>query len=351
MTFLYGLFKMIIVYTSLFFLLLAVTVSMVLVLKKTEKRPAKFRMYSINAVLFISTLLFSLLIIEVFCYAFIVHSDSFSFTLANQRWFEKYWHPINRLGYRDPDYSTEKLNNSHLIFVVGDSFVAGQGIKNYQDRFSNRLQDKLGADWLVLNIAQVGWSTTDELHALTTHPYKPEILIWSYFVDDIRETANRSHEKFRFTELITLPSPRWQPIIEHSYFINFFYWRWYRQYHQGPESVYWQKLQYFYDHEEIWSIHEQELTAVVQYARERDILLIPLVFPNLVALEQSKPITTKVIKLFQALGTHPLDMTATLRAQPAAELVVNPMDAHPNEKVHTEVATLLFTQINSFINR
>lgn len=342
---------MIIVYISLFILLIALTISLSLLYKKIWRTPSRLRTYSINTVLLIFTLLFSLLIIEIGCYTFLVHSDSFSFTLANQRWFEKYWYPINQLGYRDVDYPAEKIENSHLIFVVGDSFVAGQGIKNYQDRFSNRLQAELGDDWLVLNIAQVGWSTTDELHAVTTHPDKPEILIWSYFVDDIRETANRSREPFRFTELITSPPILLQPIVEKSYFANFFYWRWYRRYHQEPESVYWKKLQYFYEHEEIWRIHEQELTSIINYATKQNIPIIPLVFPNLIALEQSKPITTKVLKLFQTLGTQPIDMTPLLNAQPTAELVVNTMDAHPNEKVHAEVAHLLFTRINNLINQ
>lgn len=342
---------MTIVYTSLFILLIFLAITLSLFYKKIWKKPSRWRTYSINTLLLSFTLILSLLILEIGCYTFIVHSDSFSFTLANQRWFEKYWYPINHLGYRDVDYPAEQLKNSRLIFVVGDSFVAGQGIKNYRDRFSNRLQEKLGNNWIVLNIAQVGWSTTDELHALTTHPYKPKVLIWSYFVDDIRETANRSPEPFRFTELLTLPPKLLQPIVEKSYFANFFYWRWYRQSQQGPESIYWQKLQYFYDHEKIWSLHEQELTAVVNFAVEHDILLIPLVFPNLIALEQSKPITTKVIKLFQALDTQPIDMTPLLSAQPASELVVNPMDAHPNEKVHTEVAQVLSIQINNLINQ
>ena len=47
----------------------------------------------------------------------------------------KYWKPINSYGYRDIEHVN--LKEKKLPFVVGDSFVAGHGIKNYKDLFSN----------------------------------------------------------------------------------------------------------------------------------------------------------------------------------------------------------------------
>lgn len=336
-----------IVYTSLFVLLIFLASGMSFIFRTRWLTPSKLRNYSVNFVLSAFTVAFLFLLVEVYFYTFVVYSDSFSFTLANQRWFETYWQPLNSLGYRDVEPSAQELQQNQLIFVVGDSFVAGQGIKNYRDRFSNRLQDKLGTGWLVLNVAQVGWSTTDEYHALVTHPQKPKILIWSYFVDDIREAANRnpSQAKFLFSELVKLPSNLFKPLIENSYCVNFFYWRSYRHFQQKPESVYWQRLQAFYKDKEIWQVHRQELEAVVNYARQNSILLIPVVFPNLVTLEQSEPITTQVLTLFQTLGTQPIDISPYLRGRVATELVVNNLDAHPNEQVNAEVAEILFERI------
>ncbi len=89
--------------------------------------------------------------IEIFFGFFFVKSDGFCFTLASKTWFKRYWLPINSLGYRDIEYTKDNLKGKRIVFVVGDSFVAGQGIKNYKDRFSNILQEKLGKSWAVLN--------------------------------------------------------------------------------------------------------------------------------------------------------------------------------------------------------
>jgi hypothetical protein len=305
------------------------------------------RNYAINVSVFSFTLLFLLLCVEIFSATFIIHSDSFSFTLANQRWFEKYWHPLNRLGYRDTDYSPEELKNQQIVFVVGDSFIAGQGIQNYQDRFSNLLQTKLGDGWKVLNIAQVGWSTTEEVQAILSHPQKPAIIILSYFIDDIRAAANRSQtqNKFSFTELVQPPLATFAWLIQHSYFLNFFYWEWYRYHNRSPEDIYWQRLRYFYDEGDAWRIHQEELQTLVDYTRNHQILLLPILFPNLISINLSEPILSKISNFFQTLGISAMDLTPHFANRPPMELVVSRVDAHPNERVNAQVAEILFKTI------
>ena len=53
--------------------------------------------------------------------------DAFSGKLWNKR----YWNPINKIGLRD----VEPQKGKNTVFFVGDSFTAGWGIKNIEDRF------------------------------------------------------------------------------------------------------------------------------------------------------------------------------------------------------------------------
>ncbi len=333
---------------GLIFVLTSLLVLTVIFFKKIWKANSKVRNYTINIFTTLYTLIFLLIVLEFSFYTFIIQSDSFSFTLANKRWFEEYWLPINQLGYRDNNYSEQTLKEKKLIFVVGDSFVAGQGIRNYQDRFSNRLEAKLNQRWLVLNLAQIGWSTSDQYQALVSHPQKPDILVLSYFVDDIRGIAKQhtTKTKFDFAELIEQPSPNINWLVNHSYFLNFYYWQWYRYQNQQPEDVYWKKLRSFYADDEIWSLHQQELKSIVDYSQQNNIQLFVILFPNLVSIEPSQPIIKQVQYYFHQLGVEALDLTPKFMNRQPNDLIVNRMDAHPNEQVNAEVGDILFQEMS-----
>ena len=104
----------------------------------------------------------------------------------SQRWFEKNW-KVNSLGYRDIEH--DSYDNRQIIFVVGDSFVAGHGIARPGDRFSDLLQKRLGDRYVVVNIAQNGWNTPEEYQAIISYPRKPNRIILSYFINDITDAA------------------------------------------------------------------------------------------------------------------------------------------------------------------
>ena len=81
-----------------------------------------------------------LLIFEFSFKLFVLQSDRFGHTLAAQRWFEKYWGPTNSFGFRDREFSETDLASTEMLFVVGDSFVAGLGINDPEERISNHLR-------------------------------------------------------------------------------------------------------------------------------------------------------------------------------------------------------------------
>src|SRR6185436_234575 len=75
-------------------------------------------------------------------FSMVERSHAVGYTLAARLWFARHWStPNNSLGYRDvehPDDGRKKL------FVLGDSFVAGVGIADARERFSDLLQVGLG---------------------------------------------------------------------------------------------------------------------------------------------------------------------------------------------------------------
>ena len=114
----------------------------------------------------VSTFVYLFLALEIIFYSSFAISDTFGFTLASQRWQERYSHPMNSFGYRDVEHSATDFDNKKVLFVVGDSFVAGHGISQTENRFSNILQRNLGGQYVVVNIAKNGWNTADEYQAI-----------------------------------------------------------------------------------------------------------------------------------------------------------------------------------------
>jgi hypothetical protein len=119
--------------------------------------------------------------VELFFSHVYIMSDGFGITRASALWHEKYWKPINSLGYRDPEYTQDYLAGRKVVLVVGDSFVAGHGTKRASERFPDQLQLLLGDSYRVLAVAKLGWNTTHETAALkdVVSRVKPEKIILS----------------------------------------------------------------------------------------------------------------------------------------------------------------------------
>jgi hypothetical protein len=244
------------------------------------------------------------------------------------------------MGYRDVEWAKEELRQKRKILVLGDSFAAGQGIEQVEDRFSNLLGQKLGPDYLVMNIAQQGFSTKEEIDRIKGFPYKPEILILQYYVNDIRHAADE--RRVIFTPPDLNPWPIFEPLVSNSYALNFIYWR---SILLGPSS--WQGdgltwLEMVYNDPEIWWLHQQELLTIYEGTKSEQVKLIVVVFPALTDVERSKGMTAKVINLYQERGVPVLDVAELIEDVPPELLVVSNLDAHPGRWLHQQVADRLY---------
>jgi len=318
-------------------LLISVAVNVALVLRFVYTCDTRPRRFLVNASLTVFAILLCLSALEL-GFRRVVVSDAFVITLAGRKWVDTYYKPINSLGYRDDEHEADVRAGRRFMLVVGDSFAAGHGINNYRDRFSNLVGDALGDGWRVGTAAQGGWGTGRELDALRNYPLKPDVLIVSYFVNDIDDAARKAGKMPNIYP--AGPSGLARPLVNRSYLLNFLYWRVARGWGDMGQR-YWEFTEIAYNDPEIWKIHEGELTSIIAYTEEHDIKLLFVLFPSMTQMEESFAFTEKVKDLLVRKGGPVVDMGDRLAGRPWKSLVVNAIDTHPNESVQRDVAAAL----------
>lgn len=295
----------------------------------------KLRNLSINFSLSIFIVLYLFLFLEIIFGTFFVHSDGNGFTLASKRWFQTYWNPINSDGYRDFEH---EWGGKKILFILGDSFAAGHGIKNISNRFSGVLQEKLGTGWTVAVLAQNGWDPIKEYKALVNHPKNPKRIIVSYFINDI-ESAAKSNGFNRPKQLVKQPNRIIGVFVNHSFFLNCVYWRLYRG---GMGHFYWNYLKHAYNDTKIWESHKQELLEFINYANQINSEIAFVVWPNLRNIHGSLKFTSKIVAFLEGQNVKVLDLGKHFSGRNPKNLIVNKLDGHPNTDVNAEVAQLLY---------
>ena len=320
----------------------ALLIAAVLLLRFGWTRASPARALVVNGCIAAFSLAYLLLALEVAFYHLAVQSDAFAFTLAAKRWREKHWHPINADGFRDREHSAADLAGKRVALVLGDSFAAGMGIENPEDRFADRLQALLGSDWRVVNLGMNGWSTAHELQALQQYPHRPDLVVLSYYINDMQSAARQTGCLPELGVPFEPPPPLLRPAVERSHLLNYVYWRLYRFGRSHITTDYWSRIRKCQDDPRVWAVHRRELLELLRRTRQRGAELVAVTFPHLVLLEESAALCGKVARLLERRGVPVVDMTPRLWGRDPRELVVNPLDNHPNEAVHAEVADLLF---------
>ncbi len=114
-------------------------------------------------------------------------TDSLAYTRVSERWVQRHWH-VNSAGCRDNvEYSPALEPGRHRISFVGDSFTAGHGIKDVEDRFANRLR-RAHPDWEIHVLASVGLDTGGEVALMKkafARGYQVDQVVLVYCLNDI----------------------------------------------------------------------------------------------------------------------------------------------------------------------
>jgi len=304
------------IFIAIYFVAISVLLLIgVYIFRRRWIKKSRTRTVVLNLSISVFFTLYTLLALEgIFAYSF-VQSDGIGLTLASKRWFYKHWNPINSYGYRD--YEPEWRNKR--VFIVGDSFAAGAGVENINDRFSNILSTKLGASWNVTILAQNGWDTQDYINALINHDQQPDVIIISYFINDFEGAASDNGIKKPLVRIH--PNKLIRPLVNYSYLINWIYYRIYKKYLRS--DAFWKYVRQAYNNGDVWKAHLQELDALIEYANRVDAKIGFIVWPNLRDVSGSKDITYRVSNYLNNKGVMALDLSRRFEKRDANELIVN----------------------------
>jgi hypothetical protein len=290
-----------------------------------------------NLVLFIFLLSLVLAGAETW-YRFAVDTtDSFGRTQINQRWFDRHW-KLNQMGYRDcvTVYPLERAPGKRRITFLGDSFAAGHGVTDVEDRFANRIRNR-GEDEVHV-WADLGYDTGHHIQlveGLIAKGYQFDKVVLVYTLNDI---GDLSPEWKAMAEAIrSAPPPPF--LIRHSFFLDTWYYRFKAR--LNPDiSNYCQSMLQYYDGP-LWEAQQRRLKTLRSLVESHGGRFLVVTFPFLQHLGpgyEFRAVHAKLGKFWQDLGVPHLDLLDLYEAHRDETLMVNAHDAHPNVRAHVLAA-------------
>lgn len=302
--------------------------------KKTKsERPVGWpRLILGNALLFVLFLSTLVLLAEIRFRFFMDTTDSLGFTKISERWVLRHWR-TNGAGCRDNiEYSPVIQPGKRRVSFVGDSFTAGHGIKNVEDRFANRLR-ALHPDWEVHLLANVGLDTGSEIALLQkalSRDYRFDEVVLVYCLNDVCDLLMAPGQPFENR----LPSfeNRGPWFTRGSYFLDLFYNR-YKASRNPYVRDYFSFVKAGY-RGDYWLKQQARLKELRDLVQSHGGHLSVVTFPFLHALGPGYDygfVHDELNNFWSSLQVPHLDLLPVCAGHTASELTVNAHDAHPNE--------------------
>jgi hypothetical protein len=292
------------------------------------------------------------LVLLLFEGIFMFHTSTHRFngTLGSRAWFLKNWE-VNSEGYRDTEYDSTAIARKRKVMVIGDSFVAGHGVKETKNRFSNLLASKLPAEYYhVFNLGVGGSDTRDENKRLRVFPYKPDLIVFSWYPNDIEldgELAGLILQHARSYHDIWGPT---RYFVRRSFLWNYIYWRFP---HPDELSDYFGYIKQCFAYLKVRTMHLREIDKLIAYGDSLQVPMAAVVFPFLENAEGSAFATDIIEERFRKHGVPVVGVRQMVLGQPAIDFIVNHNDPHPNERLHAMVADSLFkifSELGAIVN-
>ncbi len=302
-----------------------------------------------NTVLIVFSTLSFIAIIEV-CFMFISLSHGSGKAYSGKIWGKKYWNPINNLGYRDE----QPNKNENTVFFIGDSFTAGWGVKDIQDRFGETAAmelNKKGKKINEINLGRYGADTRLEFHLfeefISKTGIKPKQIVLQFFVNDVDKFIPKNKKCISIPENI----PRWKKImIDGSYlanYINSLYPSNNSNFKPLKECEYTEQLKHVYSLDSLWKKEELQLNKFLNYSTKNKIPLTIVFFPFMEDLTLAKKlnIENRITAYCKHNNIKLLNVTDLLRNLPREKRQVSITDSHASVEVHKIVGKKLATLI------
>ncbi|MEM7104593.1 MAG: SGNH/GDSL hydrolase family protein [Bacteroidota bacterium] len=294
----------------------------------------------------------------------IPYSIGGSNTLVGKSWYHLYWEK-NALGFRDPEPEKIYDHSKKNLVILGDSFAAGQGIKDPENRFVNLLRTRFNNDFNVFCVSKLGANTPEAISFLKVFPYSPDVVILAHTPNDIQRVVSKD----RISALkgdtlnvskIPMPKPATHYFTEHAFSINLFSFILFlkkqrdqyarsAQGGQGLEIFFQNKANRYnylgyYLEPELIDLHLSNIISLRTLYPETK--LIVLLFPNLneITIDYSdRNVNQSIIKALAATDIASINLTPLISFLPEKQRIVNKYNFHPSEAIHKMVADTLGT--------
>lgn len=288
-----------------------------------------------NVITIVVPLLITFIFLEII-FMYIPQSHEGVLSKASQIWWEKYWKPVNSLGYHDREV-TQESGKKNILFI-GDSFAAGHGLKTVDERFSNIVASKLGTDkFSVYNLGMSGADTRDEARRLLEFPVKPDVIVLQYFPNDVEKVGREKGLTLSGAEpYADLTGPA-STLIKRFYLPNFIYW----QLPHASFGTFEKFVQTSYTDTTVLNAHLRDLSKMLAYRDSTGAKMYAVFVPFLFQLDKSAGYTKPVENYLKANGVTVVELTKDIAGIPEKERVVGKNDGHGSARLNALIAEKL----------
>ncbi len=322
----FDLFYIILVLLSLSVLAIA----LLLLKKRSEKLNPESRIVILwNSVISIFIILLFFSAGETYFRFFVDTTDSFGVNKITQRWLDRHF-ISNNFNTRDNiDYTLKMVPGKKRITFIGDSFTAGHGIKNVDDRFVNLIRHTY-PEIEVHAFANPGFETIDQLEFLPKlehDGYDFDLVVLIYNLNDIapliKETESVYDQIYSFQDDLGY-------LARTSYFINFLAFRFFAVQNSSFMNYYsYVKQGYFSD---AWDQQQHSLNEIKNNLDDKGANLMVVTFPLLQQMGahyEFENAHKKLNALWLSLDVPHLDLFPVFNKYEGRDLTINKFDAHP----------------------
>lgn len=302
-----------------------------------------------NALVFLFLCSLALLSGETYLRFFNDTTDSFGLTKSTARWFERHFQ-LNSSGFRDSiKYTTIIPPGKRRVTFIGDSFTAGHGVPNVEDRFANEIRGEI-PNCEVHVVAQCGWDTGHQIRDFMRWEqfgYQTDLVVLVYCLNDITDIVPEWQE---ISERI-YSSSRPGFFFEHSYFLNTLFYRW-KAASIPDVSNYYEFVRDNYQGP-IWEMQKQRLKFLRDRVHSQGGQFLIVTFPFLHALGpdyEYRSIHKRLDEYWNELNVPHLDLLSVYKSSLPHEVTVNAHDAHPNERAHKMAARAIAVFLDKHLN-
>ena len=304
------------------------------------RNKSKFQNHKLFRLILWNSLLTAFLISTVFIigesyYRFFEDStDSFAVTKVAKRWLKRHYHPNNIMVRDDIDYSMRCTPGKRRISIIGDSFTAGHGIKNVDNRFANILREN-NPEFEIHVLANNGMETNNHLdivNRLINQGYEFDLVILAYNLNDIAYLLPQTNKLYDKMEAYEKDLGFW---ARNSYWVNLLQARSFAN-ETKEVGEYYSYLSSSYSNN-VWGQQRNVLLELKRVIESQKARMGVVVFPFLTNLNEEYSFLNaheNLRKLWTGLNIHYLDLMPVYKKYSTEELIVNENDPHPNEFAH-----------------